>query len=453
MEHPHLDGFAEWRLLARGELGDVWEARQLSLNRLVAVKVYPTESAEGDGRFLREAAAAGKLSEHPGIVTAHDAGLLPDDRPYLVIKLCPGGSLTPWLERENRRTPEEVRQVGVRLAAALAAVHASGVLHRDIRPANILIDGFGNPGLANFEMATVAGAEEAAPDAQLVASAFAPPEALRKQPVTEAGDVFSLAATLYALLTGGPPRTDAAPGIRERKAGGTEPLRPLPEVERNMMTALLGALSTDPAQRPTADRLRDQLAEGPAAGTPGPEAERDPRPVASEGAPRGGRGREKVLALAVTLAAVTAAVTGWLVNEPASSDVTAAVTQSVTPGGSTPSGDSSPVPGAPAPAAGDASSSGPKKESILRLHEPVGSAKPFQTVRLEGNYRGGADALLRVQRWEEDGWLAFPIPTKTDRSGEFIAYVELGQPGRYRLRILDPSSGLTSEPSVLVIRD
>jgi hypothetical protein len=60
--------------------------------------------------------------------------------------------------------------------------------------------------------------------------------------------------------------------------------------------------------------------------------------------------------------------------------------------------------------------------------------------------------LLRVQRWERGKWLAFPLPTKTDLSGQFTAYVELGQPGRYRLRVLDPDSRVTSKPSVLVIK-
>ena len=451
MQHPHLAGFDEWRLLGRGELADIWVARQLSLNRLVAVKVYPTDSAEGDARFLREAAAAGRLSDHPGIVTAHDAGLLPDDRPYLVMKLCPGGSLASWLERENRPTPEEVRQVGVRLAAALAAVHACGVLHRDIRPANVLIDSFGHPGLANFEMAAVTGAEQAAAGGRPVVSAFAPPEALTEQPATESGDVFSLGATLYALLTGGAPPTGAAPGVRDRMAGRTGPLRPLPGVERNLMDAVLAALSTDPAARPTADRLRDQLANGPAAGPFGPEAERDRHPVASAGAPRReGRGRERVLALAVSLAAVTASLAGWMLNEPASSDVADPVAQTAAAGGPTPSRD--PAPGARTSAAGDTSGSGPTEQDRLQLQGPPGTAKPFQTVRLSGIYQGGADTLLRLQRWEEGDWLAFPMPTKTDQEGRFTAYVELGQPGRYRLRVLDPDSGVTSDPSVLVIK-
>ena len=204
MEHPCVRGLTEWRPLARGGRSVVWAARQLTLDRPVAVKVYQRELDEDDrSRFLREAAAA-RLSGHPGIVTAHDAGILPDDRPYLIMDLCSGGSLTEWLKPENRPSEERVRQVGVRIADALAAVHAGGVLHRDVKPANILIDSFGNPGLADFALATVAGAETTAPDAVCSTPAYAPPE-FGMQPATESGDVFSLAATLYALLAGRPP--------------------------------------------------------------------------------------------------------------------------------------------------------------------------------------------------------------------------------------------------------
>ena len=165
MEHPRVDGLSEWRPLARGDRSVVWAARQLSLDRPVAVKVYRRELDDGDRRrFLREAAAA-RLSDHPGIVTAHDAGILPDDRPYLIMDLCSGGSLAQWLKPENRPSEEQVRQVGVRIADALAAVHAGGVLHRDVKPANILIDSFGNPGLADFGLAAVAGAATTAADA------------------------------------------------------------------------------------------------------------------------------------------------------------------------------------------------------------------------------------------------------------------------------------------------
>jgi hypothetical protein len=80
------------------------------------------------------------------------------------------------------------------------------------------------------------------------------------------------------------------------------------------------------------------------------------------------------------------------------------------------------------------------------------SAKPFETVRIKGTYGGGEETFLRVERWEDGKWLAFPVPTKTDQSGRFTAYVEFGKPGRYQLRVVHLGSGMTSKPFVLVIK-
>jgi serine/threonine protein kinase len=398
------------------------------LDRPVAVKVYQRELDEDDrSRFLREAAAA-SLSDHPGIVTAHDAGILPDDRPYLIMDLCPGGSLTEWLKPENRPSEERIRQVGVRIADALAAVHAGGVLHRDVKPANILIDSFGNPRLADFALASVAGTATTAPDAVCSTPAYAPPE-FGMQPATESGDVFSLAATLYALLAGRPPcDVGAVPvaleqtvEIAKREIGPIPPTNrylPIPGVNRHLMDVLITALSSDPMDRPTAARFRDQLANVPAT---------------SHSIAVTLRGRRTRRALIPVLAAALVTVIGfgadWLISEPAPAALPVTVTSA--------------APSGPPP-----SSAGP----AIHLHNPADAAKPFQTVQIQGVYRGGADTSLRVQRWEAGQWLDFPLPTVTDQAGQFTAYVELGQPGRYRLRLLDPDSGVTSTPAELVIK-
>jgi hypothetical protein len=91
------------------------------------------------------------------------------------------------------------------------------------------------------------------------------------------------------------------------------------------------------------------------------------------------------------------------------------------------------------------------EESTIQLEDLPESARPFETVRIQGAYRGEGDTFLRVQRREGGKWLDFPLPTKTDWSGQFTAFIELGQPGRYRLRVLDPDSGVASKPFVLVI--
>ncbi len=100
----------------------------------------------------------------------------------------------------------------------------------------------------------------------------------------------------------------------------------------------------------------------------------------------------------------------------------------------------------------DESTHAGEEESTIQLEDLVDSARPFETVRIQGTYHDGANTFLRVQRWEAGKWLAFPLPTKSDPSGRFTAYVEFGQPGRYRLRVLHPGSGTTSKSFVLVIK-
>ncbi len=242
---PQIPGLSEWRALARGGFAIVWEARQESLNRLVAVKVdeRTLDEENEQRRFLREAGAAGRMSGHPGIVTVHDAGILGDDRPFLVMELCPGGSLTKWLTADPPPSQRQVRDVGVRIADALAATHARGVLHRDVKPANILIDAYGNPGLADFGLASMPEpGTDLTETIEAITPAYAPPEVFRQEAPNEYGDVYALAATLYALLSGRAPRwseitgTPSVPEILERQR---MPIRRIPGVDRAFMDLLL----------------------------------------------------------------------------------------------------------------------------------------------------------------------------------------------------------------------
>ena len=131
-----------------------------------------------------------------------------------------------------------------------------------------------------------------------------------------------------------------------------------------------------------------------------------------------------------------------LSRPPVERAVESSSTQSATPGGVSSSAARSP---ASAPRKGS-------EEEIIQVAAVADSARPFQSVRIQGRYRGGADTFLRVQRWEASKWLALPVRTKTDQSGKFTTYVEFEQPGRYRIRVIDPNSGVTSKPCVLVIK-
>jgi hypothetical protein len=103
-------------------------------------------------------------------------------------------------------------------------------------------------------------------------------------------------------------------------------------------------------------------------------------------------------------------------------------------------------------ATGTATTTMTASKPTIQLEDLADSARPFEAVRIQGTYRGGAGTFLRVQRWEGDRWLDFPLPTKTDPSGQFITQAEFAQPGHYRLRVLDPDSGVTSKPFVVVIK-
>ena len=496
MEHPAIRGLSGWSPLARGGNTLIWEARQDLLSRRVAVKVYRSGVAAGVYEtFAREADIAGRLSDHPGVVTVYDAGLLPDARPYLIMELCAGGSLTQWLDPAELRTEEQIRQVGMRVADALAGLHARGVVHRDVKPANILIDGFGRPRLGDFGLATVVGAETAASDVLRITPAYAPPEAFVASTTTESGDVFSLAATVYALLSGHPPRTlEAGGGLPTMVEVAATPIAPLPGVNWHLMDAVMTALSSDSAARPSAAEFRDRLTnvQGPrtrkgrptvslspdlqvappkhrgrvaagVSGAPGPGGD----PTRAGGSPiRGGGRRRRVglLATAAALVLLAASGTAWLIAEPASSGAPTAVLQNTEPSplpsvvassngvtaapsapGSAPS-----VRDAAGPAAPVRSAAG--VESI-QVETPAATAEPFETIRIRGSYHGGGQRFLQVQLWVDGTWQPFPVPAKTDGSGRFRAYVELDRPDSYRLRVRDPQSTVTSDPFRLVIKD
>ena len=157
---PDIPGHRVSGVLGAGGFATVYRCWQLAVGREVAVKVdNRVLLTERDRRrFLREVTAAGRLSGHPHVIDVYDAGTLTDGRPYLVMELCPAGSLHDALRRHGPMPAAHVRDIGIRLADALAAAHASGVLHRDIKPANILVNRFGMVGLSDFGLASIISA-------------------------------------------------------------------------------------------------------------------------------------------------------------------------------------------------------------------------------------------------------------------------------------------------------
>ncbi|PSL54645.1 serine/threonine protein kinase [Saccharothrix carnea] len=264
-----LPGLVDLTPLGAGGFATVYRARQVQLNREVAVKIdnRVLRTERDRRRFLREAHAAARLSGHPHVVSVHDANFTPDGTPYLVMELCTGGSLADVVRRDGPLAADRVRELGVQLADALAAAHAEGVLHRDIKPANILLDRYGTAKLADFGLAALLDAEGSSTVTRdALSPSYAPPEAFAMAQPTPAADVYALAATLYDLLAGRPPRPVPWPVESFDHLGEVlrSPVPPVPGVPRELHEALVRALEPEVGRRTAgADRLRHELSQVP----------------------------------------------------------------------------------------------------------------------------------------------------------------------------------------------
>ncbi len=244
------------RPLGSGGMGDVWLADDLELGRQVAIKRLRFGGpagldAELVERMLREARVVARL-KHPAIVTLHDLVRV-EGRPYLIMEYVEGESLADRIAREGMLPWTEVASVVADIAGALAAAHRAGVLHRDVKPANVLLDTDGRGHLADFGIArgtddaviTVAG--------ELVGTvAYMPPEIAKSEDAMAASDVWSLGATFYAAVEGAAPFADSGSSAAAIIARLIRDDAPTPR-RAGAGTGLLGRmLATDPAARPYA---------------------------------------------------------------------------------------------------------------------------------------------------------------------------------------------------------
>jgi serine/threonine-protein kinase len=194
--------------IGRGAMGEVWRAEDPNIGRAVAVKILrvpeglsAAQVTDWEQRFIQEARAAGVLS-HPGIVTVHDVGMTLDDRPFIVMELVEGASLDAILQEGPRPPAQACLEWGAQVAEALHAAHDRGIVHRDVKPANILIDQEGRSRITDFGIARLAESELTQSGSFLGSPAFASPEQILMGTVDGRSDLFSLGATLYLLLTG-----------------------------------------------------------------------------------------------------------------------------------------------------------------------------------------------------------------------------------------------------------
>ena len=258
---PVVPGLTGLTVRARGGYATVYRATQLSVGRDVAVKVEnrTLESDRDQRRFVREARAAGRMSSHPHVVDLFDVGVTDDGHPYMIMELCEG-TYADRMKSDPLSAPE-VRGVGSKIADALADAHALGVLHRDVKPANILITRFGEPALADFGLAVLTETRESSITIELT-PAYAAPEMFHHGRPVPASDVYALSATLYALMRGRPPRWREGydPTLVSLVDMFAEPVPDLPGVPADLTALLRRGMANDPRARPNAGELRDELA-------------------------------------------------------------------------------------------------------------------------------------------------------------------------------------------------
>lgn len=269
------DEFEVLRRLGEGSVAHVFLARDVQLHRLVAIKLLRSALSRDDvvrQRFLREARSAARIT-HPNVVGVYRVGSLSDGRPYIVMEHVDGRDLESRLAAEGAPDIQEGRRILAQIARGLGAAHDHGIVHRDVRPANVLReeDG-GRIVLTDFGIAAVlATSGESVSrltlEGQRVGDVrYSSPEQIRGERVTAAADVYSLAITAYELLTGRGPYPGSTPSeaVRGHLEGEPVPLNRLrPDADPVLTELLLRCLAPQPARRPSAERVARVLETDP----------------------------------------------------------------------------------------------------------------------------------------------------------------------------------------------
>jgi tRNA A-37 threonylcarbamoyl transferase component Bud32 len=237
--------------IATGGMGEVWLAHDEVLNRDVAVKYLKPEYADDEGfrtRFLQEARSAAPL-HHPGIATVFDFGDS-DGPPYLVMEYVDGRPLSELLADGRPLDPDRAREIVQQAAAALAEAHAVGLVHRDVKPGNVLVTPDGTVKITDFGIARAADGLALTETGQVLGTpSYLSPEQAEGQSATAASDVYALGAVLFECLTGRRPFQADSP-VAIALAHVREPVPDLPpEVPRDLAVVTKRALAKHPEDR------------------------------------------------------------------------------------------------------------------------------------------------------------------------------------------------------------
>jgi eukaryotic-like serine/threonine-protein kinase len=243
------------RTLGRGGMADVYLARDQALGRPVAVKVL-SNGLDGDAtsreRFLREARLAARLS-HQNVVKVFDAGEA-DGKPYIVMEYVPGRTVDELLKRRRRVSPPEAIDLVAQACEGIQHAHEHGLIHRDVKPGNLLVRDDGCVKVVDLGIARAAGSTRLTQRGTILGTAaYLAPEQAAGEDVTAAADVYSLGAVLYQLLTGRPPYEfdSLAELAAKQTAGEIVPPRDLdPSIPDRLEAVTMRALARDPRFRP-----------------------------------------------------------------------------------------------------------------------------------------------------------------------------------------------------------
>ncbi|MCH0542116.1 serine/threonine protein kinase, partial [Streptomyces sp. MUM 203J] len=258
------DRYSLMEPLGSGGSGQVWRAWDSALGRQVALKVLAAPPGDPDAarRAWDEAHTVAGLS-HAGIAALYDLGHAADGRPFMVMELVEGWSLAELIRTQGVLGWERVADLGAQVARALAAAHGRGVVHRDVKPANLLVTEDGTVKVVDFGIAVLAGRDAGQPSgppdtppaawAPLGTAAYTAPEVALRHPVGPSADLYGLGCTLYEALVGRPPfpGADAAEvlyrHVHEQPAHLGE-MRP--DAPRQLTRTVHALLAKNPADRP-----------------------------------------------------------------------------------------------------------------------------------------------------------------------------------------------------------
>jgi eukaryotic-like serine/threonine-protein kinase len=274
--------------LGRGGMGTVWLAEDTLLRRDVAVKevtlpptVSTAERAMLRERTLREARAAARLN-HPAAITVYDV-VEEDGHPYIVMELARSRTLAEEIKRVGPLPPKRVAEIGLAVLGALEAAHAVGIVHRDVKPANVLLRDDGRVTLTDFGIAMSSGDPSITSTGVVLGSpSYISPERARGAEPGPHSDLWSLAATMYCAVQGRPP-FDRGDAVSTLAAVVSDEPDPVHAVDGPFAALLADMLAKDPARRPAPDRVRGVLT-AVAAGRDLPQAPRPPAAAVDAGA-------------------------------------------------------------------------------------------------------------------------------------------------------------------------